>query len=567
MSKVIKNPGVLWYTGVLTLDKGGTAATTPSGALNALDGVSAGTLDHIASATGLINGKVKTDLLPGDIGQSVSLHGQLALRLSEQRTYEITNYDSFSSYELSSDVGIISALTKSGVDVGKFTYTAPTVMPDDKLGRITINGTEFSIDLLETTVVLPSIQTPTEGWSGEWIALTSVVGSPFMSASTLILAAHSLSGDGIVVCPTGTTSMRMRVSSPSYPVSMVQGVTTKIVGAAATEQVITFVGTGSWSYSVPEDAYVQIEFLSNAITHKATDWQASSDSLFATVVKQSLNDTINLTQWDPDINAAGTFYIRVRYQDLSGTWSAWSMARSVTLVKPIERQTSANTMAMTMWYSSWLTSYQTTDSVNNTSWNTLVSMSRSTTYPAYNQNTSRITSDSWTTSWGGNVSRSTSWQTMVANVYATSWITNSVWVTQVYQSDASQQLTRVDTMMDSHDTYWTGFTYYRTVVPVYAPVNTSVGKYTSVNTISGAWSYPLTSAVTSYYSSGSRNTSSSWATSWSTAYPSYSANTAWNSSRTTDTLTAITHQTSATTTFQTGVLTQVTTYWLTEVNA
>lgn len=62
-----------------------------------------------------------------------------------------------------------------------------------------------------------------------------------------------------------------------------------------------------------------------ADTHIASDWQVATDSGFMNIVAQSLDDSVNLTQWsvqEMDLNA--TYYVRVRYKGAQAGVSDWS---------------------------------------------------------------------------------------------------------------------------------------------------------------------------------------------------------------------------------------------------
>ena len=67
-------------------------------------------------------------------------------------------------------------------------------------------------------------------------------------------------------------------------------------------------------------------------THAGSDWQASSDASFATIVASSTSDATNKTSWTPTTALAylTTFYVRVRHRGTVGGASAWSSAVSFT---------------------------------------------------------------------------------------------------------------------------------------------------------------------------------------------------------------------------------------------
>ena len=59
--------------------------------------------------------------------------------------------------------------------------------------------------------------------------------------------------------------------------------------------------------------------------HYSTDWELSKTVNFATIVKSSMNDTVNKTSWEvDDLDLETDYYVRVRYQGTSFGLTEWS---------------------------------------------------------------------------------------------------------------------------------------------------------------------------------------------------------------------------------------------------
>ena len=70
-----------------------------------------------------------------------------------------------------------------------------------------------------------------------------------------------------------------------------------------------------------------IAYIANKIdSHIASDWQIAADSNFLNIVKETINDSTNLTSWSvSDLQLNTTYYVRVRHRTTNAGISSWSV--------------------------------------------------------------------------------------------------------------------------------------------------------------------------------------------------------------------------------------------------
>ncbi len=84
----------------------------------------------------------------------------------------------------------------------------------------------------------------------------------------------------------------------------------------------------STSYSFTSSVFEQI---GDAATHQSTDWQIATDADFTNVVKTTINDTVNKTNWPvTGLDSSTSYFARVRYLSTNGNYSDWSDVSAFT---------------------------------------------------------------------------------------------------------------------------------------------------------------------------------------------------------------------------------------------
>lgn len=419
----------MWYQGTVEIEGGGTSATTVPEALTKLGYLPISSLGQAGGTTPLVGGVIPKQYLGLSNLGSAAVMGAVRMMAGSQRTLSITNFDSFETYSIKAKYGTVGTLSTAGATAGDFLYTAPSAVPAAGYDSITINGIDFNIDILAVGIDTPSIAAPVENFSGGISSIGTFTSSAYSAGSTTIIDTVSIGGAGTLALPSGTEKVRV-INRTGSAVVLSQAGTTKNVPA---NSVLEWVGNGSWIYSVLSGK-VLVEALKGANTHAASDWQIASDLQFTSLVKQSLNDTVNKVSWPSTLTQPGIYYVRVRHIDSAGNSSAWSTPRRIAPVAdaPTTRQTSYGTawgtLALTVWNTTtntnttdaWFTSWTTATGGTfmtswTTSWSLSTSVSNNTSYTS-----SRITLYNtkvpWTTSWT-TYSAGASHQTMGSTVY------------------------------------------------------------------------------------------------------------------------------------------------------
>lgn len=144
-------------TGIAPTEKGGTGASDAFQAVQNLGGIHVSQLD-VPNGYAITN---ENNQLPdkyfGGEGSSfglTTLNGPLQLVPDQVVQYTITNYDSYSEYEVAADVGEVS------IEDDVITYVAPTATGD---AGFTVNGRQVTIPVVNNQVNAPAITSPTDG--------------------------------------------------------------------------------------------------------------------------------------------------------------------------------------------------------------------------------------------------------------------------------------------------------------------------------------------------------------------------------------------------------------------
>ena len=140
------------FKDIMPINKGGTGADNVTDAINNLRLIER---TRMAQPNGLatldVNRKVPKEQLPPLESPLFTIEGPLQVYVNVPYTYTITNHDVFTNYIVTSETGTI---THTGSTI---VYTPTQIGP----GGFTVNGRFLSIMVLEGTVTIPSIISPT----------------------------------------------------------------------------------------------------------------------------------------------------------------------------------------------------------------------------------------------------------------------------------------------------------------------------------------------------------------------------------------------------------------------
>ena len=124
-----------------------------------------------------------------------------------------------------------------------------------------------------------------------------------------------------VSVPLGTGLFTITVNGKDFSVTC--GSVTAVLSAP------TIIVPVNASTNVAIDVFAESTLISSSngipVTHSTTDWQLATDVGFTNVVKETLDDNINLLSWAILALDQGTVYfLRVRYKDNHGNHTPWS---------------------------------------------------------------------------------------------------------------------------------------------------------------------------------------------------------------------------------------------------
>ena len=161
---------------VVPINKGGTGAKSPSDAVSNFGGIS---LSSIGDSKGLCpidsNNKIILNYIPSPTNSGPTISGLNSLVIGNTGFYEITNYDNFTTYNLSAISGSVSRSTNI------ISYTAPTTTG---ISGFIINGRTVSISIINPVVVKPVIIAPSDTSDGNGINITLLTDSFVTSAGS-----------------------------------------------------------------------------------------------------------------------------------------------------------------------------------------------------------------------------------------------------------------------------------------------------------------------------------------------------------------------------------------------
>lgn len=167
MTRRLHKPTVDATKSILPIPKGGHASNTAGVGSNNL-GVVTNFQKNIAQGAIAVDAETKASVsyLPNSLdAQAVQLTGSLTAYLNKKEVYTIVNYDSFKKYTVTVTAGTI-------VQTGRnLTFTPPATIG---VVVMTVNGCQYSIDVLNAGPKKPVIQSPLNNAVGAPIAFTVI---------------------------------------------------------------------------------------------------------------------------------------------------------------------------------------------------------------------------------------------------------------------------------------------------------------------------------------------------------------------------------------------------------
>ena len=144
-------------------------------------------------------------------------------------------------------------------------------------------------------------------------SVTAITGSVVQNGETITYTAPGNSGSSGFIINGKTYNINVTQKAPQAPT-----ISTPVNGA-------TNIGS---TVSVTASAFAMT---SGTDTHAASHWQISTSSNFATILYESLDDTVNKTSWSKGpLTISTTYYVRVRYKGATYGYGGWSSVVSFT---------------------------------------------------------------------------------------------------------------------------------------------------------------------------------------------------------------------------------------------
>lgn len=348
MARTVQGPKIDETEQTHPISKGGTSSLTLEGASKKLN---LATRDMVGQPEGLIgldaNGKIPLSLFPAD--NRVNLEGSLNVVSLQTLVFEISDFDSFKTYNISASAG---SVTRNGSTV---TFTAPNSLGNVNL---TINGKVYVIDVQLAAPVKPAMLAPVNNSNilTSTYALSSSAFSPFGDSST-----HQ-SSDWQVANDSGFTNILTNIvdsaiNKTTYTVSGLVDTNTyyaRVRYKGSNGNYSQWSDAVSFTLSIPVPAAPSITYptanlidvspspnittsafvaMADASTHASTDWQVATDAAFTNLVKNNLADTVNKTSYVANnLAIISDHYVRARYRSSNGKVSSWSSAIKFTTV-------------------------------------------------------------------------------------------------------------------------------------------------------------------------------------------------------------------------------------------
>lgn len=183
------------------------------------------------------------------------------------------------------------------------------------------SGGKIATDKLPTSVVNgPTLNGPSDVYAGQTCvytitnydsslnyAVSASAGTISRTGDTITWVAPSLVQTATLTIAGRTVTVNVKAIAPVQP-----SITAPVANASN-------IGT---AYDFVASAF---QLSSGVGSHQFSDWQIASDPAFTNIVASTTGDTVNKTTWSSAGFAPGsTYYVRVRYKDLTKGYSPWS---------------------------------------------------------------------------------------------------------------------------------------------------------------------------------------------------------------------------------------------------
>lgn len=340
MARTVQGPTIDETAQTHPISKGGTSSLTTATAAKKLN---LATMSMIGQPEGLIaldaSGKIPISMFPVD--NRVNLQGPLIALSQQTIVFEITDYDSFKTYNVSVTAG---TAVRAGSQI--------TVTTPNSLGNmdLVVNGKTYTIAVQLATPQKPSILTP-------------------VNNSTILTPTYALSSSGFSAFGDGSThqSSDWQIATGSDFSTIVSSVTdsttnkttytvTGLVDGSGYYARVRYKGSNGnsseWSdpvvfvLNIPTPATPTLTSptagqtgvsltpnltssafgtLGDGSSHASSDWQISSSAAFTDTVTGTTANTGSKVNWVSGSLAINTTYhARVRHRSSNGKISAWS---------------------------------------------------------------------------------------------------------------------------------------------------------------------------------------------------------------------------------------------------
>lgn len=341
--------GLDGVTDVITIEQGGTNATTAPVAVANLGGISNSQIGQLGGPVPIgLDGKIDISFFDLVSGSTVCLIGPDALSADQVGIFTITNFDSFKSYSVSATIGDVVRTDDT------ITYTAPSYTG---LAGFELNGRTINVDIVNTNIAIPTITNPISGSTVLENTLT-VTTSPFIVTGSTDV---HLSSDWQIATDIGFNNIEQELtdSATSKTEWLVSGLIGNTLYYVRARHRGTVLGLSSWSSTISfltdnfpavnqpsmmspangsTDLALVITLTGSAFsdtvgddTHHGTDWQIATDVGFNSIVKNVVNTTANkLSVSSGVLTGYVTYYARVRYKGNLYGYSPWSTPISFT---------------------------------------------------------------------------------------------------------------------------------------------------------------------------------------------------------------------------------------------
>lgn len=291
--------------------------------------------------------------LRGVGGGEVSIIGEALVNKGSTNTYEITDYDSFSVYSVTTSVG--SASVSGGVGGGTITLTIPSVTSAKNLVLTVVRDSEpkvYNIGIEAAGIVTPTITSPANNSSNQSTSLT-IAATPYATTpagnGVLIKSEWTVARDSgftdVVATGSVSTGNMTRWTAEGLPLDTTLYVRVRYqsstLGWSAWASPVKFTTIGVTvdkptislnepSYDVKETPTFQGNAFSttpaNMDSHLSSSWRirkASDDSDVYTL-NRSMSRRYELTVPEGVLDVSTEYYAQVKYEGSSVGESMWS---------------------------------------------------------------------------------------------------------------------------------------------------------------------------------------------------------------------------------------------------